>query len=255
MVNTFQGSAYFYIMSTISEKIQQVRLQIDNACQACGRPGNSVQLLAVSKTFGVDAIAQAAEAGQRAFGENYIQEAVEKIRYFAEHDAWKEQGLVWHCIGPIQSNKTRLVAEHFDWVHTVDRLKTAERLSAQRPAQLAPLQVCIQVNVDGGITKSGVAPGEVAALVQQVAQLPQLQLRGVMSIPDVVPDFAAQLAVHQRVKAVFDSIAALGLPQLAQWDTISLGMTADLQAAVQAGSTMVRVGSGIFGQRDYGSAH
>jgi len=236
-------------MSTIPEKIQQVRLQIDNACRACGRPDNSVQLLAVSKTFGVDAIAEAAEAGQRAFGENYIQEAVDKIA------ALRDLPLVWHCIGPIQSNKTRLVAEHFDWVHTVDRFKTAERLSAQRPAQLAPLQICIQVNVDGGSTKSGVAPGDVAALVQQVAQLPQLQLRGVMSIPDVVADFAAQLAVHQRVKAVFDDIAALGLPQLAQWDTISLGMTADLQAAVQAGSTMVRVGSGIFGQRDYGSPH
>jgi hypothetical protein len=236
-------------MSTIPEKIQQVRLQIDNACRACGRPDNSVQLLAVSKTFGVDAIAEAAEAGQRAFGENYIQEAVDKI------SALRDLPLEWHCIGPIQSNKPRLVAEHFDWVHTVDRFKTAERLSAQRPAQLAPLQICIQVNVDGGSTKSGVAPGDVAALVQQVAQLPQLQLRGVMSIPDVVADFAAQLAVHQRVKAVFDDIAALGLPQLAQWDTISLGMTADLQAAVQAGSTMVRVGSGIFGQRDYGSPH
>ena len=154
----------------------------------------------------------------------------------------------------MQSNKTRLVAEHFDWMHTVDRLKIAQRLSDQRPENLAPLQICIQVNVDGGATKSGVSPAEVEALVRAVAELPRLVLRGVMSIPDAAADFDAQLAVHQRVKAVFDDIAKLGLPQLQQWDTVSLGMTADLQAAVQAGSTMVRVGSGIFGSRNYATA-
>ena len=176
------------------------------------------------------------------------------FRYDPEQPAYAGKGLVWHCIGPVQSNKTRLVAEHFDWMHTVDRLKIAQRLSDQRPENLAPLQICIQVNVDGGATKSGVAPAEVEALVRAVAELPRLVLRGVMSIPDAAADFDAQLAVHQRVKAVFDDIAKLGLPQLQQWDTVSLGMTADLQAAVQAGSTMVRVGSGIFGSRNYATA-
>ncbi|MEG1202837.1 MAG: YggS family pyridoxal phosphate-dependent enzyme [Comamonas sp.] len=241
-------------MSTIVEKIQHIHQQIDEACRSAGRPVGSVALLAVSKTFGVDAIAEAIAAGQRAFGENYIQEGVEKIGYFGEQPAFKGMGLIWHCIGPVQSNKTRLVAEHFDWVHTVDRLKIAQRLSDQRPAHLAPLQVCIQVNVDGGATKSGVAPAEVEALVREMARLPNLVLRGLMSVPDVAPDFDAQLAVHQRAKAAFNDIAKLGLPQLKQWDTLSLGMTADLPAAVQAGSTMVRVGSGIFGRRNYATA-
>lgn len=241
-------------MSTIVEKIQHIHQQIDEACRSAGRPVGSVALLAVSKTFGVDAIAEAIAAGQRAFGENYIQEGVEKIGYFGEQPAFKGLGLIWHCIGPVQSNKTRLVAEHFDWVHTVDRLKIAQRLSDQRPAHLAPLQVCIQVNVDGGATKSGVAPAEVEALVREMARLPNLVLRGLMSVPDVAPDFDAQLAVHQRAKAAFNDIAKLGLPQLKQWDTLSLGMTADLPAAVQAGSTMVRVGSGIFGSRNYATA-
>ena len=153
--------------------------------------------------------------------------------------------LQWHCIGPIQSNKTRLVAEHFDWVQSVDRLKIAQRLSEQRPAHLAPLQVCIQVNVDGGDTKSGVTPAQALALAQQVAQLPRLQLRGIMSIPEPAPDFASACAVFALVKAVFDDLNAHGLAL----DTLSLGMSADLEAAVQAGSTMVRVGSAIFGNR------
>ena len=241
-------------MSTIAEKIQHIHQQIDEACRAAGRPIGSAALLAVSKTFGVDAIADAIAAGQQAFGENYIQEGVEKIGYFADQSVYRDKGLIWHCIGPVQSNKTRLVAEHFDWVHTVDRLKIAQRLSEQRPEHRAPLQVCIQVNVDGGSTKAGVAPAEVAALVREMVQLPNLMLRGVMSIPDAAPDFEAQLALHQRAKAVFDDIARLGLPQLTQWDTLSLGMTADLQAAVQAGSTLVRVGSGIFGNRNYATA-
>ncbi len=241
-------------MSTIAEKIQHIHQQIDEACRAAGRPIGSAALLAVSKTFGVDAIADAIAAGQQAFGENYIQEGVEKIGYFADQAVYRDKGLIWHCIGPVQSNKTRLVAEHFDWVHTVDRLKIAQRLSEQRPEHRAPLQVCIQVNVDGGSTKAGVAPAEVAALVREMVQLPNLMLRGVMSIPDAAPDFEAQLALHQRAKAVFDDIARLGLPQLTQWDTLSLGMTADLQAAVQAGSTLVRVGSGIFGNRNYATA-
>ena len=235
-------------MTTIPGNLQHVRARIATACQRAGRGVEEVTLLAVSKTFGADAVRAAAAAGQRAFGENYIQEGVEKIA------ALRDLGLMWHCIGPIQSNKTRLVAEHFDWVHTVDRLKIAERLSAQRPDHLPPLQVCIQVNIDGGPTKSGVAPGEALDLVRAVAKLPRLAVRGLMSIPDHAPEFEAQLAIHMRAKALFDQISALKEPGLARFDTLSLGMTADLDAAIPAGSTLVRVGTGIFGGRTYSTA-
>ncbi len=223
------------------------------ACTAAGRDPDSVGLLAVSKTFGADAVLEAVTAGQRAFGENYIQEGVDKI---AAVRAALPVGLAlqWHCIGPIQSNKTRPVAEHFDWVHTVDRSKIAERLSAQRPEHLPPLHICIQVNIDGGPTKSGVAPAEALELVRAVAKLPRLVVRGLMCIPDHAPEFEAQLAIHMRAKALFDQISALKEPGLAQFDTLSLGMTADLEAAVQAGSTLVRVGTGIFGGRTYPAA-
>jgi hypothetical protein len=207
-----------------------------------------VALLAVSKTFPAEAVREAALAGQRAFGENYIQEAVDKmaaVRAMADVPA-----LQWHCIGPIQSNKTRLVAEHFDWAHTVDRDKIAQRLNDQRPDGLAPLQVCIQVNVDGGTSKSGCSPDEAVALARVIAGMPRLCLRGVMSIPDPQADDAAMLAVHRQVVAVFARIRD-SVPGLAQWDTISLGMTADMHTAIAAGSTLVRVGSGIFGARDY----
>ena len=222
------------------------------ACDGAQRPHTSVGLLAVSKTFEADAVREAALAGQRAFGENYIQEAVDKIaqvRGMADVPP-----LVWHCIGPIQSNKTRLVAEHFDWVHTVDRLKIAQRLSDQRPADLPPLQICLQVNVDGGETKSGCSPQEALALAQAIAALPRLQLRGVMSIPDPQPTPDAMLAVHQKVAAVFAQIRDSGMAGLDAFDTLSLGMTDDLELAVQAGSTLVRVGSGIFGRRSYPAA-
>lgn len=244
-------------MTTIGSNIQLVRARMAQACERAGRPPDSVALLAVSKTFGPEAVYAAAEAGQRAFGENYIQEAVDKIAAVRAMPPLPAPELQWHCIGPIQSNKTRLVAEHFDWAHTVDRLKIAQRLSEQRPAHLPPLMVCIQVNVDGGATKSGVAPAEAVALAQAVAALPRLQLRGVMSIPDPAPDFEAQCAVHRRVRGVFDAIAAVaagGGPGFAHFDTLSLGMTGDLEAAVQAGSTLVRVGSGIFGARTYAPA-
>jgi pyridoxal phosphate enzyme (YggS family) len=198
-------------------------------------------LLAVSKTFGADAVEQAYVAGQTAFGENYIQEAVEKIQ------ALRHLRLEWHCIGPIQSNKTRLVAEHFDWVHTIDRLKIAQRLSEQRPEHMGPLQVCIQVNVDGGATKSGVAASEASALAQAVAALPQLHLRGLMCIPEPATEFVAACAVFSRARALFDAICRAGLPL----DTLSMGMSADLEAAITSGSTMVRVGSAIFGSRHY----
>ena len=214
------------------------------ACADAGRAAADVQLLAVSKTFGADAVREAAAAGQTAFGENYIQEAVAKIQ------ALQGLGLVWHCIGPVQSNKSRLVAEHFDWVHTVDRLKLAERLSAQRPAHLPPLNVCIQANIDGGATKSGVAPADVAALAQAVVGLPGLRLRGLMTIPDIAPDFAAQCAVHTGARVLFDAVkAGLSAGHAADFDTLSMGMSADLEAAIRCGSTLVRVGTAIFGGR------
>ena len=219
------------------------------ACKAVGRDPASVSLLAVSKTFGADAVLEAVAAGQRAFGENYIQEGVDKIA--AVRAALPGAALQWHCIGPIQSNKTRPVAEHFDWVHTVDRLKIAERLSAQRPEHLPPLSVCIQVNIDGGPTKSGVAPAEAQALARAVAKLPRLQVRGLMCIPDHAPEFEAQYALHTSARRFFDQIRAAREPGLEAFDTLSLGMTADLEAAIRAGSTMVRVGTGVFGGRNY----
>lgn len=236
-------------MTTISDKLQQVLCRIQQACAAAGRDAQAVRLLAVSKTFGPDAVLDAAAAGQRAFGENYIQEAVDKIQAVR---AAGRTDLEWHCIGPIQSNKTRLVAEHFDWVHSVDRARTAERLSAQRPAGLAPLQVCLQVNIDGGATKSGVAPDEAEALARAVAALPGLRLRGLMSIPEPLDDAAAMQAVHARLAALHaqlrDRLQDV-LPEPEAFDTLSMGMTADLEAAIAAGSTMVRVGTGIFGGR------
>ena len=221
--------------------LKTVHARMAAACLAAGRETSEVTLLAVSKTFGPQDVAAAFAAGQTAFGENYIQEAVQKITQL------RHLPLQWHCIGPIQSNKTRLVAEHFDWVHTVDRLKTAQRLSEQRPPDLAPLQVCLQVNVDGGATKSGVRPLEALALAQQVATLSRLRLRGVMSIPEPEPDFTAAYALFARVKAVFDALNAEGLAL----DTLSMGMSADLEAAIYSGSTLVRVGTAIFGGRDY----
>ncbi len=198
-----------------------------------------MRLLAVSKTWGVDAVREAHAAGQNAFGENYIQEAVDKIT------ALKDLPLEWHCIGPIQSNKTRLVAEHFDWVHSIDRLKIAQRLSEQRPASLPPLQVCIQVNVDGGLTKSGVAPVDLPELAQAVAALPNLQLRGLMTIPEPAESPEAARAVHRQARQLLASLQAQGLTL----DTLSMGMSADMEAAIWEGSTMVRVGTAIFGKR------
>ncbi len=206
----------------------------------CGRNPNEVALLAVSKTFGPEAVRQAYAAGQREFGENYIQEGVEKMALLADLP-----GIVWHMIGPIQSNKTRLVAEQFNWVHGVDRLKTAERLSAQRPAHLAPLQVCIQVNIDGGLNKSGVAPEEALQLAGTVMQLPGLQLRGIMVIPEPTTDLVAARAIFQSARDLFGAIKH----QYAGVDTLSMGMSGDMQMAVATGSTMVRVGTAIFGRR------
>lgn len=229
-------------MTTIEINLQTVRARVAAACRAAGRQESDVTLLAVSKTFGPQAVAQACAAGQTAFGENYIQEAVPKIIQLRQAS---HVPLQWHCIGPIQSNKTRLVAEHFDWVHTIDRLKVAQRLGEQRPASLPPLQVCIQVNVDGGGTKSGVLPEDALALARQVADLPGLRLRGVMSIPEPAPDFVTAYALFTRTKAVFDALNSEGLAL----DTLSMGMSADMEAAIHAGSTLVRVGTAIFGGR------
>ena len=226
-------------MTMIAGNLQAVRDRIDAACRAAGRDPAGVRLLAVSKTFGVDAIRAALQAGQTCFGENYIQEAVDKIQLL------RGCGIEWHCIGPIQSNKTRLVAEHFDWVQSLDRPRIAERLHAQRPDHLPPLQVCIQVNTDGGPTKAGVAPADVAALAEVIRGLPRLRLRGLMTIPEPAADFAAARSLHARARELFDALNATGLGL----DTLSMGMSADLDAAIDAGSTMVRVGTAVFGRR------
>ena len=226
-------------MTTIAAKLQTVHSRISTACAAAGRDVNEVTLLAVSKTFPADAVRAAHAAGQFEFGENYIQEAVEKQALLADLP------LSWHCIGPIQSNKTRLVAQHFAWAHTVDRLKIAQRLNEQRPAQLPPLNVCVQVNIDGGPAKSGVAPAEALALAREIAQLPRLRLRGLMTIPEPAARFEAQLALHRQARSLFDAMRSAGL----DLDTLSLGMSADLEAAIHAGSTLVRVGTAIFGGR------
>ena len=229
------------IMTMIAANLHHVRTRIVTACAAADRDPAGVQLLAVSKTFPAEAVREALAAGQAAFGENYVQEGVAKIEALADLRAQ----LVWHCIGPLQSNKTRVVAEHFDWVHSIDRLKIAERLSDQRPDGLPPLQVCLQVNVDGGANKSGVPAEAALVLAEAVASLPRLRLRGLMAIPEPAADFHAQWALFLRARAVYDRIRDSGIAL----DTLSLGMSADLEAAIAAGSTMVRVGTAIFGGR------
>ena len=236
----------------IVRNLQSVRDRITTACIAAGRNPASVQLLAVSKTFPLEAVLDAMTDNQRAFGENYIAEGVEKILAMKALQASEAPAaggvLQWHCIGPVQSNKTRLVAEHFDWVQSVDRLKIAQRLSEQRPADLPPLQICLQVNIDGGANKSGVAPADLAGLAKEVASLPRLRLRGLMTIPEPATNFVAACALHSRAKAIFDQINDTGMLPLPM-DTLSMGMTADLEAAIHSGSTMVRVGTAIFGSR------
>jgi pyridoxal phosphate enzyme (YggS family) len=228
-------------MASIERKLQQLRQRIGDACTLADRPVQSVTLLAVAKTFGADAVRQAHACGQRAFGENYVQEALAKIEALAD----LRPAIEWHLIGPLQSNKTREVALSFDWVHTIDRLKIAQRLSEQRPAHLPPLQVCVQVNVSAEASKAGVEPSQAAALAQAVAALPRLRLRGLMSIPEPVEGLAAQRAPHRRLRELFNALQSPGLAM----DTLSMGMSADLEAAIAEGSTMVRVGSAIFGTR------
>ncbi len=228
-------------MSAIATNLQAVRTRIAAAASAAGRTPESITLLAVSKTKPLADVLAAAAAGQTAFGENYVQEGCEKAA------ATVDRSLEWHFIGPLQSNKTRLVAEHFAWVHSVDRLKIAERLSAQRPTDLPPLQVCVQVNVSGEASKSGCTPAEALALCQAVATLPNLRLRGLMAIPEPADDAAAQRAPLRRLRELYESIRAAGLPL----DTLSMGMTHDLEAAIAEGATIVRVGTAIFGERNY----
>ena len=222
----------------ISDSLQATKNRIDAACAASGREPGSVRLLVVSKTFPAAAVREAHAAGARAFGENYVQEGLAKIGELID----LRSHLEWHLIGPLQSNKTRPVAEQFDWVHSVDRLKIAERLSEQRPAELPPLDVCLQVNISAEPSKSGLLPADVPALAAQVAALPRLRLRGLMAIPEPGPGARAQ---HQAMAALFAGLQAGGLPV----DTLSLGMSADLEDAIAAGSTMVRVGTAIFGAR------
>jgi pyridoxal phosphate enzyme (YggS family) len=227
----------------IGQNLQDVRARITASAQRCGRSPEDVTLLAVSKTKPVSDLEAAITAGQRQFGENYVQEGVEKVGYFAS----RQPDLVWHFIGPLQSNKSRLVAENFHWCHTIDRLKIAERLSTQRPANLPPLQVLIQVNISDEESKSGIALEQLAELAEQITALPNLTLRGLMTIPAPENDAQRQLAVFQRMKQAFDQLAT-DYPQV---DTLSMGMTDDMQAAIAAGSTMVRIGTAIFGARNY----
>ena len=232
------------IMSPIRQNLQDITATIVATAQESGRAADTVQLLAVSKTFGPEAVLEAVAAGQRAFGENYLQEGLDKMRALQERGA---PPLEWHFIGPIQSNKTRPIAEHFAWVHTVEREKIAQRLSEQRPAGMPPLQICLQVNISGEASKSGLAPAEVAALAHKVAALPKLKLRGLMAIPEPAADFEQQRAPFAQLRALYAQLNAEGLGL----DTLSMGMSADLRAAIAEGATIVRVGSAIFGARNY----
>jgi pyridoxal phosphate enzyme (YggS family) len=229
-------------MATIPGNIQQVRARIAAACVSAQRPVQSVTLLCVSKTFGPAAVREAFAAGERQFGENYVQEGIDKIASLAD----LRSAIGWHLIGPLQSNKTRAVAEQFDWVHSIERLKIAQRLSEQRPAHLPPLQLCLQVNISGEASKSGLAPEAVAEVARAVATLPRVALRGLMAIPGAAVDYDAQRAPHRALRALFDELNRSGGLAL---DTLSMGMSADLEAAVAEGATLVRVGSAIFGSR------
>lgn len=225
-------------MSTIATNIAKVGARIREAAQAVARDPDKVQLLAVSKTQPADAIRQASAAGQRDFGENYLQEALEK------QAGLSDLPLIWHFIGPIQSNKTKLIAEHFDWVHSVDRLKIAQRLSEQRPPELAPINICLQVNVSGEASKSGCDPQDVPELAQAIAALPRLHLRGLMTIPEPTDDPAEQRAAFSRLRQLQGELDL-------DLDTLSMGMSQDLEAAIAEGATWVRIGTALFGARAY----
>jgi pyridoxal phosphate enzyme (YggS family) len=230
---------------TPDNRLHAVQTRIAHAAAAAGRDAAGIGLLAVSKTFDAAAVRAMAACGQREFGENYVQEALEKQAQLSDLP------LVWHFIGPIQSNKTRAIAEHFNWVHGIDRLKIAERLSAQRPAGLPPLQVCIEVNVSGEASKGGVSVADLPALADAVAALPRMQLRGLMAIPAPAIDVAAQRAAFRQVRQAYEALVARGHAL----DTLSMGMSADLEAAILEGATIVRVGTALFGERTYPRIH
>lgn len=243
-------------MNDIAHNLAHIRDKISAAATRCGRSSEEVTLLAVSKTKPVSDIAEAIAAGQRAFGENYVQEGVEKIRHFQEAKVeglhWhfrflKVEGLHWHFIGPLQSNKSRLVAEHFDWCHTIDRLRIASRLSEQRPDNLPALNVLIQINISDENSKSGIPLAELDELAAAVATLPRLRLRGLMAIPAPESDYVRQFEVARQMAVAFAGLKA----RYPDVDTLSLGMSDDMEAAIAAGSTMVRIGTAIFGARDY----
>jgi pyridoxal phosphate enzyme (YggS family) len=245
----------------MSRKLQAVHASIQTAACAASRRPDSVALLAVSKTFGADMVLEAIAAGQRAFGENYLQEALTKMAAVdlalqaapaAEERAGADDHalLEWHFIGPMQSNKTRAIAEHFAWVHTVDREKIARRLSQQRPAQLPPLNICLQVNISGEASKSGIAPSEVLEIARAIVELPRLKLRGLMVIPEPTEDEQKQHAAFRQTRELLMRLQMDLAAHAGQLDTLSMGMSADMAAAIEEGATIVRVGSAIFGQRE-----
>lgn len=228
-------------MATIASNLQAVRAAMAGAAVLAGRATDEVSLLAVSKTFPAAFVRTAFQAGQRRFAESYLQEALEKMA------ALQDLAIEWHFIGPVQSNKTRPIAENFCWVHSVDRLKIAERLSVQRPVNLPPLQCCLQVNISGEVSKSGVSPDEVSQLAHEIARLPNLQLRGLMAVPAPADDPLVQRTDFAMLRALYDQLKNEELPL----DTLSMGMSHDFAAAIAEGATMVRIGSAIFGERDY----
>ncbi|MDZ7661809.1 YggS family pyridoxal phosphate-dependent enzyme [Thiohalophilus sp.] len=226
-------------MNSIVQRLEIVRERITHAEKQAGRPPGSVQLLAVSKTRPVADLRAARAAGQTRFGESYLQDARPKIAALAD------EAIEWHFIGPVQSNKTREIAEHFAWVHSVERLKIARRLSEQHPADLPPLNVCLQINTSGEASKAGAAPGDAPALARAVADLPHLRLRGLMTIPAPADDFEQQRQPFRRLRELFEQLNAAGLAL----DTLSMGMTGDMEAAIAEGSTIVRIGTAVFGAR------
>ena len=232
-------------MNTVQDNLLNIKNEIAEIAKKCERDPNTIQLIAVSKTKPVEQVIEAINAGQLAFGENYVQEGVEKIQYFEKN--MPNNDLIWHFIGPLQSNKSKLVAEHFDWMHTIERLKIAQRLNDQRPKDMAKLNVLIQVNISQEASKSGVKPEEVADLVKQIVTLPNLNLRGLMAIPEIENDYDKQLNVFTKMQQLLQSLQK-DYPFM---DTLSMGMSGDMQAAIVAGSTMVRIGTAIFGARQY----
>ncbi|MFQ1008925.1 YggS family pyridoxal phosphate enzyme [Gilliamella apicola] len=232
-------------MNTVQDNLLNIKNEIEKIAKECGRDPNTIQLIAVSKTKPVEQIMEAINAGQLAFGENYVQEGIEKIQYFEKN--MPNNDLIWHFIGPLQSNKSKLVAEHFDWMHTIDRFKIAQRLSDQRPNHMAKLNVLIQVNISQEASKSGVKPEEVTDLVKQIVALPNLNLRGLMAIPEIENDYDKQLKVFIKMQQLLHSLQK-NYPFM---DTLSMGMSGDMPAAINAGSTMVRIGTAIFGARQY----